>query len=326
MKNIGEAKTKGKVRVLLIEESSEGQRLDNFLFKMLRGVPKSKIYRIIRRGEVRVNKGRCKPESRLTCGDSVRVPPLLSVNKVNPPGAIPTRLLALLQEAVIYEDDGLLIVNKPQGIAVHGGSGLSYGVIEILRELRSDLRYLELVHRLDKETSGVLMIAKKRKKLVELHDMLRSGRVHKTYQAWVHGKWSARKPAVTVPLRKNIVKSGERMVVVAADGKPSETLFERLCYAHASAGSPDNGWAEGCSLIKATPVTGRTHQIRVHCQFAGHPILGDTKYCPSEINRKYHALGVNRMCLHAYSLALDWPGQKTQDISAPWALEKSPLG
>jgi len=326
LKNIAAEKIKGKVRVLLIEESSDGQRLDNFLFKMLKGVPKSKVYRIIRRGEVRVNKGRCKPEYRLRFGDSVRIPPLQSGNEADPGKPIPMRLLTSLQKAVIYEDDGLLVVNKPQGIAVHGGSGLNYGVIEILRELRRDLKYLELVHRLDKETSGVLMIAKKRKILIELHHMLRSGRVHKTYHAWVHGKWPALKPAVTAPLRKNIVKSGERMVVVATEGKPSETLFERLCHAPAIAGSVDTGWAEGCSLVKATPVTGRTHQIRVHCQFAGHPILGDTKYCPAEINRKYRALGGNRMCLHAYSLALDWCGQKTQVISAPWALETNPLG
>ena len=297
-----------------VDESSEGQRLDNYLIKKLKSVPKSKIYRIIRKGEVRVNKGRCKPDTRLKQGDVVRIPPLQFNSVSATETKVPGRLLRKLKESTLFEDDGLLIINKPEGIAVHGGSGLSFGMIEALREARPEHRFLELVHRLDRDTSGVLMLAKKRTVLVELHRMLQTGRVRKTYHAWVSGHWPLAKPVITAPLRKNVLRSGERVVIVAADGKPSETRIEPLLQGNE------------CSLIKVSPQTGRTHQIRVHCQFAGHPILGDEKYCPDEINQKFRNQGLKRMCLHAYSLELVWMNRKTQVVTAPWTLGASPVG
>ncbi len=294
-----------------VDEASAGQRVDNFLLKLLKGVPKSKIYRIIRKGEVRVNKGRCKPETRLRLGDSVRIPPISrpteSAGTARP--KVPDRLIKLLEAAVIYEDAELLVVNKPAGLAVHGGSGLSFGVIEILRAARSRQKYLELVHRLDRDTSGVLMLAKKRRCLLELHRMLQENRVEKIYHAWVDGVWPLVKSEVTAPIRKNTLKSGERIVVVAGDGKPSETRY-RLLKSNAE-----------FSLIEAKPVTGRTHQIRVHCQFAGHPILGDEKYGAAETNQAVRNRGINRMCLHAFQLRLHWPGRPAQEFMAPWELE-----
>lgn len=297
-----------------VDESSEGQRLDNYLIKKLKNVPKSKIYRIIRKGEVRVNKGRCKPDTRLKQGDVVRIPPLQFSSVCTTETKVPGRLLRKLNESVLFEDNELLIINKPEGIAVHGGSGLSFGVIEALREARPELRFLELVHRLDRDTSGVLMLAKKRTVLVELHKMLQTGRVGKIYHAWVSGQWPLAKPVITAPLRKNVLRSGERIVIVATDGKPSETHIEPLLQGNE------------CSLIKVSPQTGRTHQIRVHCQFAGHPILGDEKYCPDEINQKFRSQGLKRMCLHAYSLELAWTDRKTQVVTAPWTLDASPVG
>lgn len=317
------------VRFEQIDESSEGQRLDNFLLKSFKRVPKSKLYRTIRKGEVRINKGRCKPETRLKKGDVVRIPPLYSEpqdNQITNSAAIPPRLVQQLRDAILFEDDGLLVINKPHGIAVHGGSGLSFGVIEILRATRKESRFLELVHRLDRETSGVLMLAKSRSVLVELHSMLQTKRVQKVYHAWVYGKWPSYKPVVTAPLRKNVLKSGERMVVVAKNGKPSETTFESLTYLNSiESVQAGTGLASECSLVKVSPITGRTHQIRVHCQFAGHPILGDEKYCSPEINQQYRSRGLSRMCLHAHSLVLDWSGRQTQMITAPWALEDSPI-
>ncbi len=300
-----------KVQILTIDSSSEGQRLDNFLLRQLKGVPKSKIYRIIRKGEVRVNKGRSKPEVKLSIGDLVRVPPIRMDE--SEAAVVPQPVIERINNAVIYEDEGLLVINKPAGVAVHGGSGLSFGVIEALRAARPELRFIELVHRLDRDTSGVLMLAKKRKVLVELHQMLQSGRVSKIYQAWVVGKWPRKKKQITAPLMKNSLKSGERMVIVSQEGKASETRFDVICQ-----GSEH-------TLVEAQPITGRTHQIRVHAQFAGHPIIGDEKYCSDEVNRRYRELGVKRMCLHARALELRWPDKKVQRIEAPWEMEFNPL-
>ncbi|WP_083921124.1 23S rRNA pseudouridine(955/2504/2580) synthase RluC [Hahella ganghwensis] len=301
------------VRFLSIDSDSEGQRLDNYLIRQLKGVPKSKIYRIIRKGEVRVNKGRCKPETKLRSGDQVRVPPIRLEQNEGGQIRVPESLLKTLNDSVLFEDDGLLVINKPAGLAVHGGSGLSFGVIEILRAARPEQRFLELVHRLDRDTSGVLMLAKKRRVLVQLHNMLQNGRVNKIYQAWVVGRWPKHKTEVTAPLRKNSLKSGERMVIVSQDGKPSETLFDVLYV------------GDGHSLVQARPITGRTHQIRVHAQFAGHPIIGDEKYCPDESLKHYKEKGVRRMCLHARALELRWPDRPMQRIDAPWEMEYSPL-
>jgi len=300
-----------KVQFLSIDSGSEGQRLDNFLLKQLKGVPKSKIYRIIRKGEVRVNRGRCKPGTKLKVGDQVRVPPILMDE--NDAAAVPQAAIERINNSVIYEDEGLLVINKPAGVAVHGGSGLSFGVIEALRAARPEQCYVELVHRLDRDTSGVLMLAKKRKVLLELHQMLQSGRVGKIYQAWVVGKWPQRKKQITAPLMKNSLKSGERMVVVSQEGKASETRFDVI---HTSA-----EW----TLVEAQPITGRTHQIRVHAQFAGHPIIGDEKYCPDEVGRRYRDMGIKRMCLHARALELHWSDRSMQRIEAPWEMEFSPV-
>ena len=300
-----------KVSFHEIDESSDGQRLDNFLLKLLKGIPKSKVYRIIRKGEVRINKGRCKPETRLHIGDLVRIPPVKLDNEV---GEARTRkpshqLIQLVSQSVIYEDSRILVINKPEGIAVHGGSGLSFGIIEVLREARSELKYLELVHRLDRDTSGVLMLAKKRQALVELHSMFQSGGVKKIYHAWVVGRWPKAKSAIRAPLKKNALNSGERIVVVDVEGKPAESGFKPL-------------WTSSKhSLVEVSPVTGRTHQIRVHSQFAGHPIIGDEKYCSSQVNAEYRKLGIKRMCLHAFALDLKWSDGKTQRLEAPWPLD-----
>ncbi len=253
------------VHYVEITKEEDGQRLDNYLLRILKGVPRSHVYRIIRGGEVRVNKKRAKASSRLCEGDNVRIPPIrLSQEKNVHVGG---RLAERLHECVIYEDDHLLVVNKPTGIAVHGGSGLSFGMIEALRKTRLDLPYLELVHRLDKETSGCLLFAKKRSVLRAIQALLESREVTKVYWALLLNPWHKKKSImVDAPLEKNTLKSGERMVIVSSEGKSSQTGFMLLeNYQHAC-------W------IEATPKTGRTHQIRVHSAYIGHPIIGDTKY------------------------------------------------
>ncbi|MBU6954346.1 RluA family pseudouridine synthase [Hahella sp. HN01] len=299
-------------RVVTIDSGSDGQRLDNFLVRELKGVPKGKIYKIIRKGEVRVNKGRCKPETKLKDGDQVRIPPIRVSESDNSEPVIPAGLIELVSQSTLFENDELLIINKPCGVAVHGGSGVSFGVIEILRAARQDLRFLELAHRLDRDTSGVLVLAKKRRALVQFHDMLKTGRVEKIYHAWVCGKWPKHKSVITAPLKKNVLRSGERVVSVSEDGKASETRF-RVLYS-----------GTGRSLVEAQPITGRTHQIRVHAKFAGHPIIGDDKYCDSETNKVYRDMGVKRLCLHAYSLRLSWLDRPEQKIVCEWDEDHSP--
>ena len=294
-----------KVQLLEINEDSAGQRIDNFLTCRLKGVPRTRIYRIIRKGEVRVNKGRIKPDYKLKNGDVVRVPPV----RVAAPNELPqagSGLKQSIEQAILYEDDSLLVINKPSGLAVHGGSGIKLGLIETLRQSRPDARFLELVHRLDRDTSGCVMVAKKRSMLRYLHDLLRTNKVTKHYQALVVGKWPTRKTKVDAPLQKNNLKSGERMVVVDAEGKPALTRFEvRQRYA-------------GYTLVQAYPVSGRTHQIRVHCQFAGHSIAGDSKYTAEDDNKKLKTMGLRRLFLHAESLEFALPDtDKTLRIEAP---------
>jgi len=283
-----------KVQFIEVTEDSEAQRIDNFLCARLKGVPRTRIYRIIRKGEVRVNKGRIKADYKLKPGDVVRVPPI----RVAEPNELPQAgrgLKRAIEEAVLYEDDSLLIINKPSGLAVHGGSGIKLGLIETLRQLRPDAKFLELVHRLDRDTSGCVMVAKKRSMLRYLHDLLRTNKVTKHYQALVIGKWSTRKTKVDAPLQKNTLQSGERMVVASADGKPSLTRYEvRQRFA-------------GYTLVQAYPVSGRTHQIRVHCQFAGHSIAGDEKYTDEGDNKRLKAMGLRRLFLHAESLEFALP-------------------
>ncbi len=277
------------VQFVSVDGEDAGQRIDNYLLRVLRGVPKTRIYRILRKGEVRVNKGRIKPDYRLCEGDVLRIPPIRIADapKVPVPSA---NLRDQLAAAVLYEDEDLLAMNKPSGLAVHGGSGVSLGLIESLRQLRPDDRHLELVHRLDRDTSGCILISKRRSVLKELHRMLREGHIDKTYYALVGGHWPARRLQVNDKLLKTELPSGERIVRVSIDGKTALTRYavlERL---------------EGATLIEAKPVTGRTHQIRVHCQAAGYPILGDDKYGNDAANAAFRGKGLRRLFLHARRL------------------------
>lgn len=295
-----------KVKLTEISEDEAGQRIDNYLVNQLKGVPKSLIYRIIRKGEVRVNKGRIKPEYKLQGGDIVRIPPVRISQKATPEVSTKLNKVSQLENQIIYEDEVLLVLNKPSGIAVHGGSGLNFGVIEALRALRPDARFLELVHRLDRDTSGILLVAKKRSSLRNLHAQLREKRVQKDYLALVRGQWQSHCKVVNAPLLKNELASGERIVRVNEQGKASETRFrieERY---------------QNATLVKASPVTGRTHQIRVHTQYAGHPIALDDKYGDREFDKKMSALGLNRLFLHAFEIVFFHPRtEEKMRIKAP---------
>ncbi|MEB3476883.1 23S rRNA pseudouridine(955/2504/2580) synthase RluC [Pasteurella multocida] len=294
------------VKMLTISEDEAGQRVDNYLLAKLKGVPKSLIYRILRKGEVRVNKGRIKPEYKLQANDIVRVPPVRVSEKEHAPISTKLNKVSQLEKQILFEDECLLVLNKPSGIAVHGGSGLSFGVIEALRTLRPDARFLELVHRLDRDTSGILLVAKKRSALRSLHEQLREKTVQKDYLALVRGQWQSHCKVVKAPLLKNELSSGERIVRVSEQGKPSETRFsieERYEYA---------------TLVKASPVTGRTHQIRVHTQYAGHPIALDDKYGDKHFDEQMTQLGLTRLFLHAFSIRFEHPKTgETLRINAP---------
>jgi len=283
-----------KVQFVTIEPELEGQRIDNYLHTFLKGVPKSRIYRILRKGEVRVNKKRVKPEYKLQANDELRIPPV----RVSEPTALPSTNLnkvSSLENHILYEDEWLIVLNKPSGTAVHGGSGLSFGVIEALRALRPKQNFLELVHRLDRDTSGCLLIAKKRSALKNLHEQLRDRKVDKRYQALVSGEWPANRFKVKAPLLKNTLKSGERIVLVDEEGKPSETRYRIL------------ESFDQATLVEASPITGRTHQIRVHCLHAGHPIASDNRYGDKDFDQRVYKIGLKRLFLHAHSLAFIHP-------------------
>ncbi|UOP05717.1 RluA family pseudouridine synthase [Conchiformibius kuhniae] len=303
--------SKESVRHLCIGEHEAGQRLDNYLIKILKGVPRSHIWRIIRAGEVRVNQKRAKADTRIAAGDSVRVPPVRIAAVSAPKNAAPAREFAL-----VFEDDALLVINKPHGVAVHGGSGVSFGVIEQLRQARPEARYLELVHRLDRDTSGLLMVAKKRAALVKLHEMIRAGAPQKTYLALGAGAWDGAVRAVKCPLVKYTGANGEKMVRVAADGMAAHTVFD--CLERFSGSLLHRHGIGALSLMRATLKTGRTHQIRVHMQAQGCPIAGDERYGDYQANRRLHKLGLRRMFLHAQRLVLAHPlsGEKL-DLTAP---------
>ena len=277
-----------------ITEDNCDQRLDNFLITRLKGVPKSHIYRIVRKGEVRVNKGRVDVKYRLLAGDIVRIPPV-RVAERSEESYVPQGLQAALQQGILFEDEGFLIVNKPAGFAVHGGSGVSSGIIEGLRLLRPEAHFLELVHRLDKDTSGCLLIAKKRSALRKLQELFRESQIKKTYQAMLSGQWLRKKLIVTAPLLKNISKGGERIVVISQSGKAAETAFTRLQL------------FRNATLVEASPKTGRTHQIRVHAASLGHPIVGDERYGIDEVNKTFKNKGYKRMFLHAHTLKFQHP-------------------
>lgn len=286
-----------KVEFVTIAAEFAGQRVDNYLMRTLRGVPKSRVYRILRKGEVRVNKARVKPEYKLKEGDLLRIPP---VRVSEPPkAAVPSQSLwRLLENSVVYETPAVMVVNKPAGVAVHGGDGVDLGLIEAMRQVRSDCRYLELVHRLDKETSGCVMLAKKRSALRNLQQMLREGRgIRKRYQAIVVGRWPDRITAVDQPLQRLELPDGNRVVKVRPDGKPSQTKFTVIERFSADGVGP-------ISFIQAEPLTGRTHQIRVHAQYVGHPLLGDSKYGIDEVNSAVSKLAPLRLCLHAVGLTV----------------------
>ncbi len=283
-----------KVRFLTITEDNADQRLDNFLISLLKGVPKTRIYRIVRKGEVRVNKGRVSINYRLQPDDVVRIPPV-RVAQRDDAVRIPAALKEALENHILYEDDSFIVLNKPSGFAVHGGSGVQSGVIEALRHLRPRLHFLELVHRIDKETSGCLLIAKKRSILKQLHEMFRGEGMQKIYLALMDGQWQRKKQWVDAPLLKNVSQGGERMVVVSKAGKSAETLFTRLQK------------FEHCTLVRCEPKTGRTHQIRVHAAWLGHALVGDDRYGDSTRNRFFRKKGYKRLFLHAYQLQFKHP-------------------
>ena len=294
-----------QVEYVEISEDNSDQRLDNFLITRLKGVPKSHIYRIVRKGEVRVNKGRVDVKYRLIVGDIVRIPPVRVAERTEESFVTQNLKDALLQ-GILFEDEGFLIMNKPAGFAVHGGSGVSSGIIEGLRLIRPEAHFLELVHRLDKDTSGCLLIAKKRSALRKLHELFRDDQIHKTYQALLAGQWARKKLVVTAPLLKNISKGGERMVVISQSGKAAETLFRRLKL------------FRNATLVEASPKTGRTHQIRVHAASFGHPIVGDERYGQDEVNKVFKNKGYKRMFLHAETLKFQHPVTGVlMSISAP---------
>ncbi len=279
------------VRHLRIDEAAAGQRIDNYLLKFARGVPKSHVYRILRSGEVRVNGGRVQQTYRLAVGDEVRIPPIRLATGPLPPAAAPLGKPL----PVVYEDDALLVIDKPAGKAVHGGSGVSYGVIEQLRVQRPELKLLELAHRLDRETSGLLVVAKKRSALTALHDMLREGRMEKRYLALVRGRWQNPLQHLRFPLLKYLNSAGERRVCVNAEGKPAHSIVRRV-----------GRWAE-FSLLEVELKTGRTHQIRVHLSHLGFPLCGDDKYGDFPLNKRLDGEGLKRMFLHAVELRFRHP-------------------
>ena len=298
--------TSPPVQWVEITEDNSEQRLDNFLITLLKGVPKSRIYRIVRKGEVRVNKGRVDVKYRLVIGDIVRIPPV-RMPEVSEEGLPVSRGLAdILQQNVLFEDDSILVVNKPSGFAVHGGSGIDNGIIEGFRKINPEQRFLELVHRLDRDTSGCLLIAKKRSALRSLHEQFRKDTVTKSYLALLSGRWVRKKLVVNQPLQKNVSKGGERMVVISQHGKESETLFRRLQL------------FKDATLVEVSPKTGRTHQIRVHAAYLSHPIVGDERYGFDDINKVFKNRGYKKMFLHAETLQFQHPDTgMTLKISAP---------
>ncbi len=294
-----------QVQHVEISEDNSDQRLDNFLISRLKGVPKSHIYRIVRKGEVRVNKGRVDVKYRLAEGDIVRIPPIRVAERTEESFVTQNLKNALLQ-GILFEDEGFLVINKPAGFAVHGGSGVSSGIIEGLRLIRPEAHFLELVHRLDKDTSGCLIIAKKRSVLRNLHEIFRNDKVQKTYLALLSGQWSRKQQVITAPLLKNVSKGGERIVVISPSGKAAETLFKRLKI------------FRNATLVEASPKTGRTHQIRVHAASLSHPIVGDERYGSDEVNKLFKEKGYKRMFLHAQTLKFQHPVSGVLiNISAP---------
>ena len=305
-------------KTVTVDAESAGQRLDNFLIRELKGVPKTHVYRIIRSGEVRLNKGRAQADTRVAAGDLVRLPPLRTSERAAerreapaPPREFP----------VLFEDEHLVAIDKPAGVAVHGGSGVSFGVIEQMRQARPEAKFLELVHRLDRETSGILLLAKKRSALTRLQDQFRDRETGKTYLALVKGVWPANKKVIDQPLHKYLQADGERRVKVVArdnpDGMRSVTLV-KVAQRSAGPGAAATPGEGGFSLLEVTIKTGRTHQIRVHLAAQGFPIVGDDKYGDFELNKALQRQGLKRMFLHAWRLQFQHPatGEKIELLAA----------
>ena len=297
-----------------VDEDSAGQRLDNFLIRHLKGVPKTHVYRIIRSGEVRINKGRASADTRVEAGDQVRLPPVRISDKVAEKAERPA---PAREFPILLEDEHLIAIDKPAGVAVHGGSGVSFGVIEQLRQARPASKFLELVHRLDRETSGILLVAKKRSALTHLQDQFRERETGKTYLALVTGTWPANKKVIDLPLHKYLQADGERRVRVTTaddpDGMRSITLVKVRSTA---AARPEQG-LPAMSLLEVTIKTGRTHQIRVHLASQGHAIVGDDKYGDFDLNKRLQKQGMKRMFLHAWRLQFNHPasGERVQLIA-----------
>lgn len=294
-----------QVQLIDIDEDMAGQRIDNFLRNQLKNVPKSMVYRILRKGEVRVNKKRIKAEYKLSAGDVVRIPPVTLEQSDQESNTPNTKLskVAELEHCIIFEDEHLLILNKPSGTAVHGGSGLKFGAIEALRALRPEARFLELVHRIDRDTSGILLVAKKRSALRHLQAQFREKTIQKCYFALVMGQWKSSCKVVNAPLLKNEVNS---IVRVNPNGKASETRFKIL-----------EQFAQA-TLVQASPITGRTHQIRVHTQYTGHPIAWDDRYGDRRFDAYTAQFGIDRLFLHAANIRFVHPSTEAlMDINAP---------
>ena len=303
------------VQLILIGEDEAGTRLDKALARVLPTVPRTRIFRLIRKGEVRVNGKRASPEQRLVAGDKLRVPPVREQSEsglaeaqavaAGQPKPVPATLLARVEAAIIHEDERLLVLDKPSGLAGHGGSGLSFGVIEALRAARPD-ETLELAHRLDRDTSGILLVTRKPAALRALHALLRDGAVEKSYLALVVGRWELGRKLVDAPLLTDARVGGERTVRVGAGGKSARTQFALV-----------QQFGPRASLVEAALHTGRTHQIRVHAAHCGHPVAGDPKYGDAEANLALRELGLTRMFLHAHSVNFDWPQGGQVSVSAP---------
>jgi 23S rRNA pseudouridine955/2504/2580 synthase len=292
------------VRHIEIDAEQAGRRLDQFLLKLFGTLPRSRVYRLVRKGEVRVNGHRADPAQRLALDDKVRIPPV-RLEPEGGPQRVPRPLLERLRRAIIVEDDRLLVIDKPSGIAVHGGSGVSFGVIEVLRALRPE-DSLELVHRLDRDTSGCLLVARKASALRALHALLREGRFEKRYLALVKGHWQHGRSRIDVPLRTDLRVGGERTVKAHPSGKASVSEFRPLQF-----------FGKRATLMEVSLHTGRTHQIRVHAAHSGHPLAGDDKYGDPDFNRELAALGLKRMFLHAHSVGFEWPQGGPFSASAP---------
>jgi 23S rRNA pseudouridine955/2504/2580 synthase len=291
-----------------VTEDEAGQRLDNYVQKHLGGVPRTRVYRVIRKGEVRVNGKRAGPETRLSMGDKVRLPPVRVLPAADP-GKPPLDMVTRIRAAIVHEDERLLVIDKPSGVAVHGGSGVSFGVIEALRAGRPE-EYFELAHRLDRDTSGILIVARKGAALRTLHGLLREDGFEKRYLALLKGPWDLGEKRIDAPLRTDTRVGGERTVKVGAGGKPSVSIFR-----------PVQFFGRTATLMEVILETGRTHQIRVHAQHAGHPVAGDEKYGDAEFNAALRELGLRRMFLHASSVSFQWPQGGEFSINAPLPAE-----